>query len=99
MALSRTDRKTYPTAPETVFGNATAAMNSTFGNVTQTGPTTLLSDAKLGWLSWGEKVTCEVQPDPAGAAVTITSRSAFPAQFIDWGVHRKNLNKVFTALG
>ena len=98
VANSRTQAYTFPAPPAIVFGHAFEALQTTFGNVAQVGPTSLSSNAKLSFLSWGEKIAVEVLPNPSGCTVTVTSRSALGTQIFDWGVHSKNIEKVFAAV-
>ncbi|MDI9900060.1 hypothetical protein QM716_09340 [Rhodococcus sp. IEGM 1409] len=97
MALSRTQIYTFRLPPEMAFALGHNTLTAMFGNVRQVGPTALQSTSNISLSSWGEHVVIEVRPSPGGSAVAVTSSSALSTQFLDWGKHRKNIDRVFAA--
>jgi len=97
VALSRTQIYTFRLPAESAFALGHNTLTAIFGNVRQIGPTALQSSSKISLSSWGEHVVLEVRPAPGGSAVAVTSSSALSTQFLDWGKHRKNIDRVFAA--
>jgi hypothetical protein len=54
---------------------------------------------KVSWRSWGERVTCVIEPAEGGHMVWVESLSSVPSTLIDWGVNRHNVEQVIRALG
>ncbi|GAB10428.1 hypothetical protein GOARA_056_01760 [Gordonia araii NBRC 100433] len=98
MPTSRTADRPYAIPPDAAFAIAAEALRTLFGSVSRIGPTTLEARSSLGWASWGEIITVDVQAADGGSLARVHSRSALPTQFLDWGKHAKNLSQVFSAI-
>lgn len=58
----------------------------------------VMGTTRLTWKSWGEELRLQVSQHGHGSAVHITSKSALPTQIIDFGAHRKNVERVLDGL-
>lgn len=58
----------------------------------------VIGATKMTWKSWGEELVLQVSRHGHGSAVHITSKSALPTQIIDYGLHRKNVERVLDGL-
>lgn len=50
----------------------------------------------VSWCSWGETVEVSLDGD---ASLRAQSRCVFPAQVIDWGKNKRNLERFFSRVG
>jgi uncharacterized protein (DUF1499 family) len=53
---------------------------------------------KVGFKSWGERVTCTLVPVEDGFWVRVESKSSVVTTLIDYGVNRRNVEQVVRAL-
>lgn len=54
---------------------------------------------KVTFLSWGEDIRVEIVGETAQTAtVALSSKSAFKATLIDWGVNRRNVERLHAEL-
>ena len=61
-------------------------------------PPTVTGRTKLSWSSFGEQIFMQVSALEYGSSVRVTSESALPTQVIDFGRHRKNVDKILDGL-
>lgn len=54
----------------------------------------VMGSVRTSWASWGEDLTLTVAGAANGSRITVKSASRLPTQFLDWGKHRKNLNRL-----
>ena len=95
MPAKRTRILEYPIAPAPVFDAAFAACEALGDIPTGVEGTLMTTGTKMTWLSFGENVTLTVEATgPSTTRVTLLSASSVPTQIVDWGVHRRNLNKL-----
>lgn len=54
----------------------------------------ILASTGLNMKSWGERISIRFQ----GGAIVVTSRCAMPAQCVDWGRNKSNVERFIGAL-
>lgn len=92
MANKRIRIMTFPAHPAQVFHAAQQAIATHTRRPVQTDGITVYGSVAANLWSWGENLSIMVEPDPAGAKVTASSRSALATQIVDYGRHRKNVD-------
>lgn len=101
MGASYEETMTVPIAAADVWQRAFEVLRNqqgAAGSMTTSHPGVLCASFKTTWRSWGEKVTVHVDQDSDGTLVRIRSACAFPLQVIDWGVNRRNVQRIRAGL-
>lgn len=85
--------------PKHVWNRAHEVLMRAFGARPGVGPNGELRAAtSASASSWGEKLTIFVTPIEGGSSVYISSEVGFKLQLVDWGVNRKNVEKIIAGL-
>lgn len=92
MARTVTEHLSIPLPPEQVAAQAMHVLRTLprLGSVSGPGPV-ITTTTGVSWASWGERIEIRLAHGPGGTAATVTSSSALPTQFIDWGRNRTNV--------
>lgn len=100
MARKVTEHLSIPLPPEHVAAQAAHVLRTLprVGMVSVPGPV-MTATTGVGMSSWGERIELHLAHGPdGGTAATVTSSSALPTQFIDWGRNRKNVATIIAGL-
>jgi hypothetical protein len=87
-------------APPESFRHAGEVLVQTFGvPVQQVSGTELAVTTGASLRSWGERVSCTVEPTGDGSRIVVRSTSQLSTTLFDWGKNDDNVKKVVGALG
>ncbi|BCB89330.1 hypothetical protein Psuf_066430 [Phytohabitans suffuscus] len=90
--------KVRDTPPE-AFRRVGEVLGRTFGGpVEQVSGTELAVTTVVNLRSWGERVSCVVEPSGGGSRVVVRSRSRLSTTLFDWGKNGDNVERVISAL-
>jgi len=90
---------TLPVDPKHVWDQAHVILGSVFNARPGVGPSgELRASTSMSGMSWGEDITIAVSPAPGGCSVYVASELNFKFQLVDWGVNRKNVEKIIAGL-
>ena len=99
MARTVTEHMSIPLPPEQVAAQAMHVLRTLPHLASLSGPGPLITaSVGVSWASWGERIEVRLARAPGGTAATVTSSSALPTQFIDWGRNRTHVATILAGL-
>jgi hypothetical protein len=99
VARSVQDTLEVPAAPEEAFRRVWEVLGQSFGGpVEQVSGTELAVNVPAALRSWGERVSCTVEPTGSGSRIVVHSRSRVSTTLFDWGKNGDNVEQVIVAL-
>lgn len=99
MARSAEQELEVRDAPHEAFRHVAEVLVQTFGGpVEQVSGTELAVTTGAGLRSWGERVSCTVEPTGGGARIVVSSTSRVSTTLFDWGKNADNVAQVVGAL-
>lgn len=99
MARSAQDSLEVPAAPQEAFRRVWEVLGRSFGGpVEQVSGTELAVNVAATFRSWGERMSCTVEPTQAGSRIVVRSRSRVSTTLFDWGKNGDNVEQVIGAL-
>lgn len=99
MARTVTEHLSIALPPEQVAAQAMHVLRTLprIGSLSGPGPL-ITATVGVSMASWGEKIEIRLAHGQGGTVATVTSSSAMPTQFIDWGRNRKNVATIIAGL-
>ncbi|HIY66947.1 MAG TPA: hypothetical protein H9830_11805 [Candidatus Agrococcus pullicola] len=94
MPASRTRVLEFPVDVNTALEASRHAVAAVIEGTPRVNGRTVTGSVRTSWASWGENLTLTVSDVANGSRITVRSASKMPTQFLDWGKHRKNLNRL-----
>lgn len=88
-----------PFPPELVANQAMATMATMKGVAgIRHVPPMVLGDVGANLMSWGNNLSVQLTPVQGGTQILVRSESAFPLQFVDYGINRKLVAQLVAGL-
>jgi hypothetical protein len=99
MSRSAEETLEVPAAPQETLRRVWEVLAQSFGgSVDQVSGTELAVTTAGSFRSWGERVSCTVEPTQAGSRIVVRSRSRLSTTLLDWGKNGDNVEHVIGAL-